>query len=93
MQFSRLSWYSAQYNAVTLPTSKVIPINIPLSNIIFRKCMCRTIWTNVQWNVLNYSFPTKFRTNICNNMLAYFTNFLEATTLKTMLTSVVNVGN
>ena len=42
-------------NTVTLITSKVIPINFLLSNIIIRKCMYRTIWTNVQWNVMNYT--------------------------------------
>ena len=52
---SFLCFLSIVRNTVTLPTSKVIPINFPLSNIIFRKCVHRTIWTNVQWNVLNYT--------------------------------------
>ena len=50
-------------NTVTLPTSKAIPSNFPLSNIIFRKYMYRTIWTSVQWTVLNKTiqFPHKIQ--------------------------------
>ena len=80
-------------NTVTLPTSKVIPINFPLSNIIFRKCMYRTIWTSVQWNVLNKTiqFPHKIQNqkNLQQHASILHKAFLETTTLKTMLTSAV----
>ena len=74
---------------VTLPTLKVIPINFPFSNIIFRKCMHRIIWIK-RCNETCETFPKKIQNQkICNNMLANFTQLLETIyiTLKSLLNS------
>ena len=52
--------------------------------------MYRTIWTNVQWNVLNYTVsPQNSEPKNLQHMLADFTKLFRNYTLKTMLTSVV----